>query len=314
MLESAAAQDVTEYGIRIEVVVVDDGSTPDAAAICRRHCDRLGERFRYLADVQRERGRGPAASRNRGIEAGTGTFIAFCDDDDVFTATDHLSAAVRGLSENDLDLWFTEMRGIREGEVALPMRFPKCSWLTAGPLAEPFRGGDVPVHLVSRGGFMRLMARHFPHLNTVVVRRSLVQQVGGFLDDLIIAQDMNFLLRVGDACDECLYRDESTADFNLAPPNSHFTSYKPLDRNLQIAFSADRAAVRLRTAEGRSAAAAIASWSFRQAAKRLAAGGNVPLARTFRRRAFATRPSAGTFRALCFGESPAAQDYSSQKP
>jgi glycosyltransferase involved in cell wall biosynthesis len=59
-----------------EVVVVDDGSTDETVDIARRH----GPPVRVIS---RECG-SPAATRNVGIEASNGEFVAFLDPDDVW--------------------------------------------------------------------------------------------------------------------------------------------------------------------------------------------------------------------------------------
>src|SRR2546426_7128122 len=56
---------------RSEVVVVEDGSTDDTAAIARRYNGRL---------IQTEN-RGLANARNTGLQAATGEIVAYLDDD-----------------------------------------------------------------------------------------------------------------------------------------------------------------------------------------------------------------------------------------
>jgi CDP-glycerol glycerophosphotransferase len=63
---------------RIEVVLVDDGSTDDSAAIAAGYVGS-DRRFRLI----RQPNRGLGAARNAGIDAGTGELLTFVDTDDV---------------------------------------------------------------------------------------------------------------------------------------------------------------------------------------------------------------------------------------
>jgi glycosyltransferase involved in cell wall biosynthesis len=74
-LRSALAQiDVT-----IEVVVVDDGSQDDTEAVVRNMGDDR------VALVRHQRSRGLSSSRNDGADRATGGWIAFIDDDDLWS-------------------------------------------------------------------------------------------------------------------------------------------------------------------------------------------------------------------------------------
>jgi glycosyltransferase involved in cell wall biosynthesis len=72
-LESAARQTYP----RIEVLVIDDGSTDRSAEVARGHPD---SRIR----VARQPNEGPAAARNHGVRLARGDFLAFLDADDVW--------------------------------------------------------------------------------------------------------------------------------------------------------------------------------------------------------------------------------------
>jgi glycosyltransferase involved in cell wall biosynthesis len=63
----------------IEIIVVDDGSADDTAAIVRRHA-AADPRIRYI----HQHNQGVAAARNRGIAAANGLFIATLDADDLW--------------------------------------------------------------------------------------------------------------------------------------------------------------------------------------------------------------------------------------
>lgn len=70
-LDSIAAQTFSDF----EVIVVDDGSTDESAAIVAAYAD---ERFRLVSRSNA----GPGAARNTGIAEARGEFIAFLDADD----------------------------------------------------------------------------------------------------------------------------------------------------------------------------------------------------------------------------------------
>lgn len=61
----------------IEFILIDDGSTDDSAAVCRKYCQD-DSRFIYVY----QNNKGVSAARNKGLETADGDYIAFCDSDD----------------------------------------------------------------------------------------------------------------------------------------------------------------------------------------------------------------------------------------
>src|SRR6185436_3865509 len=86
-LDSIAAQSLSDF----EVIVIDDGSTDDGAAIVADYAD---PRCRLLKKANA----GPGAARNTGIGQAQGEFIAFLDADDEWLPT-YLEESVRLLEE-----------------------------------------------------------------------------------------------------------------------------------------------------------------------------------------------------------------------
>jgi glycosyltransferase involved in cell wall biosynthesis len=76
-IESVLAQTVAAA----EVIVVDDGSPDDTAAVARRY----GTRVRYhRVENPHASNIGPSAARNLGVSLATSPWIAFCDSDDLW--------------------------------------------------------------------------------------------------------------------------------------------------------------------------------------------------------------------------------------
>jgi glycosyltransferase involved in cell wall biosynthesis len=82
-LEEAIASVLRQTYDRWELLLVDDGSTDRSSAIARRYAEDHPTRIRYL-EHPHHMNRGMSASRNLGIAAATGEYIAFLDSDDVW--------------------------------------------------------------------------------------------------------------------------------------------------------------------------------------------------------------------------------------
>ncbi|MBD5224353.1 MAG: glycosyltransferase family 2 protein [Bacteroidales bacterium] len=93
-LDSVSAQTYRN----IEVLMVNDGSTDDSAAICRQY-ERTDSRFRV---INRANG-GVSVARNTGIAMSSGEFICFIDADDVMH-TEAIEAFITALGVSGADM------------------------------------------------------------------------------------------------------------------------------------------------------------------------------------------------------------------
>lgn len=120
---------VTQSDVRLEVIVVDDGSTDDSA--------RIATDFPAVR-LFRQAQAGVAAARNAGLSMATGDFIAFLDADDVWLPG-KLTAQYRALRENpQADYCLTLVRHISMAGMA------------ASPLEEAPRLGRLMQCLMAR--------------------------------------------------------------------------------------------------------------------------------------------------------------------
>lgn len=147
----------------LEVIVVDDGSVDRSAEIAKSFSE-----VRYLY----QKNQGVAVARNRAIEASTGEYIAFLDQDDRW-APDKLPTQLTYLNEHsEIDFVLAMQHVYLEGETEKP------SWLKSELLEEDHTGY---------------------HLGTALMRRKAFNQVGMFDPKYCIGSDTDWFFRAKDA-------------------------------------------------------------------------------------------------------------------
>ena len=157
----------------LEVIVVDDGSTDDSAAIVAAIADR-DSRVRLLTQSNR----GLAAARNAGIAAASAPRLCFLDADDLLTP-DKLEHQLALLAAQ-------EKLGTPVGAVA------------GGHLYLDADGHQQRATVPGEGVLpLRSLLLHNPfHVNATLIERDWVERVGGFSEDLEATQDWDFHARL----------------------------------------------------------------------------------------------------------------------
>jgi len=160
-----------------EIIVVDDGSTDDTAGALEPYIGRI--RYVYQAN------RGASAAQNKGLELATGKWIAILASDDLWLPT-KLESQARVLEElgGDFGACFTNCEFFGNGE-AVPSAFEQAQLREL----RPFGALEEPLKVI--------LARYPAiYVQSLLVRRSLVEQLNGFDEGLAVAEDTDLLFRL----------------------------------------------------------------------------------------------------------------------
>jgi glycosyltransferase involved in cell wall biosynthesis len=124
----------------IEVIVVDDGSTDDSAAVAAGHP--------ASARVHAQPNAGPAAARNRGVRAARGEYLAFLDADDLWHPEKVARQVARFRARPELGFSVTHVQNFWSPELA-----PAARALDGPRPAGPLPGYVAPALLVRAATF-----------------------------------------------------------------------------------------------------------------------------------------------------------------
>jgi glycosyltransferase involved in cell wall biosynthesis len=187
-LEEAIVSVLSQDHPRIQLIVVDDGSTdPDTPAVLAR----------YEGDprvtVVRQANAGQTVAKNRGLAEACGEFVGFCDADNAWLPG-KLSRQLAAFRERP------EL-GVVYGDLQL-----------IGPAGESLP--TPPCHRYSGRITGKLLADNFVTFNTTLVPRPIIENLGGFDERLRMAIDYELWLRVS-LTHEFLYLPEPMVRYRI---------------------------------------------------------------------------------------------------
>lgn len=172
-IESVVSQSVPP-GWELELIVVDDGSTDGTMSVVGRHIERVQSVGGAAAALSIPHSGYPGAVRNRGVAASHGEIIAFLDSDDRWypgklDAQLPLHDAPQCRISHTREVWLRERRVVSQRK------------------QRHRRHGDI---------FEDALHKCIVGPSTVMIERTLFEESAGFREDLEIAEDYEYWLRI----------------------------------------------------------------------------------------------------------------------
>ena len=164
-IESVLAQTYTDH----EIIVVDDGSTDQTAAVVQPYLDRI--RYIYQAN------KGLPSARNTGIRASTGSLIALLDADDSWLP-EKLTKQVPLFADPEIAIVYSDFC----------VEYADGRFLASYLSERPLAGEGYVLDNYLRSRFL------FP--STMLLRRSAVEAAGLFDEEMLAAEDIELFARI----------------------------------------------------------------------------------------------------------------------
>jgi len=161
-IESVINQSISDW----ELLVVIDPSQDNTIKIAREF-----ERDKKVNVIVNEKRLGISTSRNIGIKNSKGDYICFLDSDDIYE-NDKLEKQIDFMNKHDVAMIYTDYTEINEN----------------GKELEKVISDDFDIEL--------LKDHNFIPCGSVMIRKSIVERVGGFDSAIKMAEDYDLWLRI----------------------------------------------------------------------------------------------------------------------
>lgn len=208
-----------------EVVVVDDGSTDRTREVLGRYRDRVRL-------VLQENFGGPSRPRNVGVRESTGDLVAFCDGDDVLRP-DAIAAAVEIFQNHpDIDVVWANLEYRRDSDGA-----SLGLWTDR---YEKFRSAVEPTsspsvyRMSAESAYEWLIRGLHLGLSSVVVRRTALDRVGPFDEQLRNGDDRDMWLRLARTGHVFAYRDQVAFMYRIRAESIGRRGYKRIPAMMSV--------------------------------------------------------------------------------
>lgn len=166
VLDGICAQ--TEIDLILEVLVINDGSTDNSEKTVQDYCERSNINIRIIS----KKNGGVSSARNRGLLEAKGSWVAFCDSDDV---------------------WLPEKLKIQKDFVN---QHAKVDLVGGNHTAETLSIMGTKVTKPHKANVKELCLKMFPQTSTIIMKKSIYDEMGGFDEKQKYAEDGNYFLKI----------------------------------------------------------------------------------------------------------------------
>lgn len=175
-----------------EILVIDDGSTDDTRNKLRPYIE--ADKIRYL--YQANSGK-PSVARNNGIANATGKYVCFLDSDDILI-DESIEKRRQALDRyDDIAMTFTDW--IELSDESQPRQ--EASWVVREKFID-----DIPVEFIANEDerliefntaiVNMIYTKEFVFTSSVMVRKKILETIGGFDESFTISEDRDLWLRI----------------------------------------------------------------------------------------------------------------------
>jgi glycosyltransferase involved in cell wall biosynthesis len=210
-IRAAVDSVLAQTGPKLEIIVVDDGSSDETYEILRNYIDK------GIITYYKQENKGPASARNLGIENSNGEFICFLDADDTLQMNSIQNRLSAFRMCPGFGLLFTDFTKIQlengKSIVKSEKELEFIGFLTTIAKGH-IRSVNGDVYLFDKGIFNELVFRCFIWTGTVIIPKNVFADIGFFDEELRIAEDHDLWLRIALKY-EIAFLDKCTAEYVL---------------------------------------------------------------------------------------------------
>lgn len=159
----------TYFELIYEIIIINDGSTDDTMNILDSYKKLNADMpLRIFTQVNK----GVSAARNYGMKKANGNWIAFLDSD---------------------DLWIDDKI---ETQVNIVYQNPTIDFLGGNLEKEPLRILNKELEYLYKANVIDICIKNFPQPSTVIMKKKICDEIGGFDENQNHAEDGNYFLKI----------------------------------------------------------------------------------------------------------------------